>query len=1120
MSPTDLTLIDRWIDHRDAEAFQEIVTRHGAMVFGTCARILRNGSDAEEITQECFLKLAETENNSIQKLGGWLHKLATHRSLNRLRSEGRLQDREKRYAEAGPTHVDESWDDTQAYVDEAILELPEELSVVIVRHFLEGHSKKAIADELGLSPSSITRRIDRAVLEIREHLSKNGVTTASAAVTSLLGNLLSSEIPKALASSLGKLALSGRKLEAAASIGSGKVVGFPMGLKIGVGVSILAIAIAFSLIQFKAPSPNVEGPPSAEIEVAQTVDDTAFVETVPPEVSSTPNDVARGTADAEKSTISGKVVYKRTNRHQRTAKPADDVRVLMGRGLGTDDELLYSVVTGGDGTFTLSGVQPGKYGMVAYDARYDEVPEDWLRSEHVLQTVKSGIDITNVELEVPPRGGQVFGRVIDEKNRQPMSGITISASRSGSSFYEGTTDSNGEYMIVGLVEGDWRVRVADENPIFSSDSINTMTTIHLKHEGRAEVDLELNTGIPISGRAELDDGSPFQGRIVAELYPENGDNMGCYFNTDSEGRFTFLGANAGDRAVIRAERRDLASHIVNVFPMRGEPIQPIVLTVFPRVKVSGHFVDTKNGAINGLLWYRRVQPDGADGWRGQVDAGKRFEISLAPGTYEIKGVSETYELANEQVTKTIEVTTSPLSNLILTIRTSGTAGGVFSLSGRVVEETGKAVRYTRVTLRGNVRDNPSFYSQTQTDSNGRFSFEGLEDSSYEVRANVNDPYERNPGFYFLNPIDNPEIEIVARKAPRLAGQVVDASTDKPIKKFSIEVGQALQMGNEAIWEKKGLVSESGEFNVPAQLDKDWFARIEADGFATLTLYGDAFTSGDDVEKLTFELREGRIVSGSVVDEGNQPIKGVFLFLNEDAYNNHVFHNNDNAAATTNSDGEFIIRSIPSDSAHVYAAKEGFAVKKLRIAETLTFKLTNGGTLEGTLFIGGDVAPEKTTVYVSHSKNRRFTRSGQTGPDGHFEIDALLVGKYHLQTYLSGNTADENLLVIHEELIEVDVGMTSNVDFSIPGGNSIIEGTLREGGVFVPDWFVQAKFGGVKVMGKTDQDGRFRFENLPAGNVVIERYVPSREVPGTWAQEEIAEIVIGAGETVHQDIDVK
>ena len=57
MTTTDAQLLDRWRNRRDAEAFTLLVERYGNMVHGAARRILQDPVEADDIAQECFLKL-------------------------------------------------------------------------------------------------------------------------------------------------------------------------------------------------------------------------------------------------------------------------------------------------------------------------------------------------------------------------------------------------------------------------------------------------------------------------------------------------------------------------------------------------------------------------------------------------------------------------------------------------------------------------------------------------------------------------------------------------------------------------------------------------------------------------------------------------------------------------------------------------------------------------------------------------------------------------------------------------------------------------------------------------------------------------------------------------------
>lgn len=93
MERDDSILLKRWMEQGDAEAFRELVTHYADLAYATAVRILRNPTDAEDVTQDVFLTLAQRA-DAKQSLGAWLHRVATNKSLDARHAGIRRKKRE------------------------------------------------------------------------------------------------------------------------------------------------------------------------------------------------------------------------------------------------------------------------------------------------------------------------------------------------------------------------------------------------------------------------------------------------------------------------------------------------------------------------------------------------------------------------------------------------------------------------------------------------------------------------------------------------------------------------------------------------------------------------------------------------------------------------------------------------------------------------------------------------------------------------------------------------------------------------------------------------------------------------------------------------------------------
>jgi len=218
MSESESILLERFVRGKDAEAFAEIVGRHAGLVYGTCLRVLADADKAADATQETFFQLLKRADEITDSIPGWLHRVAVGKAIDLVRSDARRRRREQQYVGAR-SGLDATWREICPYVDEALDGLDDQTRTILVRHFLEGRSMTALADELGVSRPTVSRRMESGLARLRAQLHKQGVTVAVAGLSTLLADNAAQGVPAWLIPQLGKVSLVGA--EAALAAGSG-----------------------------------------------------------------------------------------------------------------------------------------------------------------------------------------------------------------------------------------------------------------------------------------------------------------------------------------------------------------------------------------------------------------------------------------------------------------------------------------------------------------------------------------------------------------------------------------------------------------------------------------------------------------------------------------------------------------------------------------------------------------------------------------------------------------------------------------------------------------------------------------------------------------------------------
>jgi len=281
MNGTDADILKLWRRSRDAEAFAEIVARYSKMVYATCLRVLGNSVDAEDVAQQCFADLAQHPQRVRSSLAGWLHRMATHRSVDRLRSEKSRRQREVSYAASQKTMAVGDDEGLRTRLDEAATALKPAHRDVIVLRFFRGMTQEEVANQLGISLRTVQYRQQRAVESIRRRLKTRDAAPALSAIPLALKDLMQPATPAKLTAELGRLALTGGQAAPASSLTGllASCAGMLSGHRTAaIALVLLAVISGYGLLRGRSAPPGLPG--ATELVETQKV---AATEAAPPD---------------------------------------------------------------------------------------------------------------------------------------------------------------------------------------------------------------------------------------------------------------------------------------------------------------------------------------------------------------------------------------------------------------------------------------------------------------------------------------------------------------------------------------------------------------------------------------------------------------------------------------------------------------------------------------------------------------------------------------------------------------------------------------------------------------------------------------------------------------------
>ncbi len=176
-TPTDGHLWSA-IAQGDTNALGLLYDRHAGLVYGIALKVLGSAQEAEDLTQDIFLKLTESSSYDPQRgsLRTFLAVLTRSRAIDRLRSRRRREQQSRRSQgdmRASPPAADNPTDaalqqERSQEVRAALAALSGSQRQVLEMIYYDGLTQAAIAEQLNIPVGTVKSRARRGLLNLRQ----------------------------------------------------------------------------------------------------------------------------------------------------------------------------------------------------------------------------------------------------------------------------------------------------------------------------------------------------------------------------------------------------------------------------------------------------------------------------------------------------------------------------------------------------------------------------------------------------------------------------------------------------------------------------------------------------------------------------------------------------------------------------------------------------------------------------------------------------------------------------------------------------------------------------------------------------------------------------------------
>ncbi|MDR1372173.1 MAG: sigma-70 family RNA polymerase sigma factor [Dysgonamonadaceae bacterium] len=173
----DMPVIKRILEG-DSRAFEEIVSVYGKKVFALVSKMVDRREDAEDISQEVFIRVFKSIGMFREDAGfsTWIYRIAYNTAVSELRKRKILfipiEDETAESDTEGNGDAEAETESKLCFLDRALKKLPPDERFLITLYYMEDRTMDEISAVSGLSPGNVKVKMYRIRKKLEKEINK------------------------------------------------------------------------------------------------------------------------------------------------------------------------------------------------------------------------------------------------------------------------------------------------------------------------------------------------------------------------------------------------------------------------------------------------------------------------------------------------------------------------------------------------------------------------------------------------------------------------------------------------------------------------------------------------------------------------------------------------------------------------------------------------------------------------------------------------------------------------------------------------------------------------------------------------------------------------------------